>query len=132
MAASFSINAACLEGRPSIDDELRTSTAVAVITPTKMKYLQEDLEDPIGITATLYTLRLDRVLRGRLPQRFHIRDENTSSRFPMAIGVPYLAFVYSARNGYGINSCGNSGPLKERNRVLKHLLDIKEESKHVR
>ena len=89
------------------------------------------LEDPIGITATLYALRLDRVLRGRLPQRFHIRDENTSSRFPMDLGVPYLAFIYSARDGYGIYSCGNSGPLKERNRVLEHLLGIKQESKDV-
>jgi hypothetical protein len=124
-APSFSSVAVCLEQKPSIENESRASAAVAVVTPLRKEHLQEDPKDPIGITATRYTLRRDRILHGYLPKRLHIRDENISGRFPMEVGVPYLVFINAAKNEYWIDHCGNAGSLRHGHRVIEYFNDRK-------
>lgn len=74
--------------------------------------VQDDPDDPAGISATLYTIEVIERLRGAAASGMTLRSDNTSSRFPMAPGRRYLLFVRQARDGtYYVDACGHSGEL---------------------
>ncbi len=109
----------CLDNRhPSVHDEFTTSFAVIEGRILREKNLTEDPSDPSGITATVYDVRVTRQLKGRVGRTIHIKSENTSSRFPMALGSSYLLFLTRDRNSNFVDSCGNSVRLSEARDVL--------------
>ena len=82
--------------------------------------------DPEGVAAIFYTVRVTRIFKGRPGKTIVLKTENTSSRFLMDPGVPYLLFIqrehvdlrasqvdeYWVGNGdfWFVDACGNSGP----------------------
>lgn len=104
---------ACLSGHPTLADEF-AQTAVVVARVRSARDVQDDPDDPAGISATLYTIDVTERLRGTAARRLELRSDNTSSRFPMDAGHRYLLFVHQARDGsHHVDACGNSGELPE-------------------
>ena len=103
--------AVCTQGRPTIEQEWRTSALVAIASPISSNPLMEDRADPEGVTATIYKMKVENVMRGKRISTISVRSENTSSRFPMDVGKKYLLFLKTDQGVYYIDSCGNSGNL---------------------
>jgi hypothetical protein len=76
----------------------------------------------------LYSLRTERVLRGRIDPEFTIYEENSSGRasFNWKKGETYLLFLsYSKQDhGWELDGCGNSGPLSKSAAALKEIDQI--------
>jgi hypothetical protein len=129
-ATSFDAMAVCLDENlvsgyhVRLAKEIKTAYAIVVGTVQGKKVLQEDSSNRDGITATIYTVRITRVLRGKVPGLIEIRSENDSGRFWMELEKQYLLFLSrdQRNHGYFVNSCGNSGLLAENGETL-HLLD---------
>lgn len=119
--ASPPVQGGCLSGRPLLADEF-AQTAVAVARVRSARDVQDDPEDPAGISATLYTVEVAERLHGAapsMPTTLVLRSENTSSRFPMTPGQRYLLFIRQGRDGaYYVDACGHSGPLPQARAVL--------------
>jgi hypothetical protein len=114
--------AVCTNGHPSQQRESAEVVAIAIATPTREQALQEDRNDPQGITAHVYAANVVEVLSGKLPNAIPVRTENTSSRFPLTVGIRYLLFLHNGANGeYWVDSCGNSGPLSEKQLLADSL-----------
>ena len=97
---------ACLSGRPALADEFAQATTVVVAHVQSARDVQDDPEDPAGISATLYTARVAERLRGAAPALLELRSDNTASRFHMEPGRRYLLFVHRARDaGVGQQAC---------------------------
>ena len=110
---------ACLSGRPALADEFAQATTVVVARVLSARDVQDDPEDPTGISATLYTARVAERLRGAAPALLELRSDNTASRFPMEPGQRYLLFVRRARDGtLFIDPCGHSGALPQARAAL--------------
>ena len=109
---SGSANAMCLGGRhPSLEEEARNSSAIVIGVVQSISDLSEDLSDPGGVTATLYTVKVTRRLKGKMKHLVQIRSENTSSRFVMEKNQRYRLFLSAAGNEYIVDSCGNSSAM---------------------
>jgi Carboxypeptidase regulatory-like domain len=84
-----------------------------------------DKDDPQGIAAFVYTLRTDRLLRGQIDGVFQIYEGNDSGRatFDWNIGGKYLLFLFYLRTekSWGLDGCGNSGPLSGAKSVLEQI-----------
>lgn len=121
--AAPAARAVCPDGRaPTVAQEAATASGVVVAEVGQAEPLHEDPEDPDGITATLYVLRVLRSVRGHMPTGLALYSENTSSRFPMEVGGRYLLFLSRDRNHrYFVDPCGNSGLLVERRHALRAL-----------
>jgi hypothetical protein len=76
-----------------------------------------------------YTMRTDRVLRGNIGTGFRIYEENSSGRagFDWKIGESYLLFLSYSKEDHGweLDGCGNSGPLRQSEKVLTEIDKIK-------
>ena len=76
-----------------------------------------DKNDPEGISARLYTLRVDGVLRGKVVGRIRIYEGNDSGRAPFEWnrGTKYLLFLFylPGQKSWSLDGCGNSRPLSE-------------------
>lgn len=116
--AAPAAHAACLSGRPALADEFAQSTVVVAQVRTA-RNVQDDPDDPAGISATLYRLAVRERLRGTPPRGLELRSDNTSSRFPMERGPRYLLFVQTARDGtHYVDACGHSGALPQAGEAL--------------
>jgi len=106
-----------------LDKEMHAALGIVLGKVTRTEDLYEDPTDPQGITATIYTLRVSRELRGKTPTLIKIRSENDSGRFWMDVGVEYLLFLSrDAHPGfYFVDSCGNSGIVSNRLPVLRQI-----------
>jgi hypothetical protein len=80
----------------------------------------EDSNDPTGITATLYRIKVLQRLKGAVAS-ISVRSENTSARFPMDTGEDYLLFLNKDGKTYFVNSCGNSAIKKQAATVIAEL-----------
>ncbi|MFZ6875832.1 hypothetical protein ACO0LF_27500 [Undibacterium sp. Di27W] len=124
-------SAMCTDGRaPTVKAEFLIAPKVVQARVINQKVLQEDAEDPEGVTATEYTIQVDVWYKGASKKRkLLIRDENTSSRFPMDAGESYLLFLTRYRldfpGQYFIDSCGNSKRMAESEAELKIIRNIK-------
>lgn len=128
LAASGQAAALCDGGYPNISLSREVKESAFVIVGSLMSYRRvSDPEDPEGYAATLYRVRVDRVLRGRPPARLTIYNENTSGRFPFddpvgqGKGKRYLMLVSSAPEGYWVSSCGNSGELAKSGKTMRSI-----------
>ena len=131
MALPVLASAVCTDGRaPTVKAEYFIAQKVVQARVVNEKMLQEDAEDPYGTTATEYTIQVDAWYKGKRNKRkLIIRDENTSSRFPMAVGESYLLFLTkywpNFTGQYFVDSCGNSKVRAESEAALKIIRDLK-------
>jgi len=82
-----------------------------------------------AITAHVYTLRVNRTLRGKLGRTIRVYEGNDSGRatFDWVSGREYLLFLFhpAVGNALGLDSCGNSGPLSKADTALSEIGAIK-------
>ena len=88
-----------------------------------------DKDDPEGISAYLYTLRVNQALRGKIAGTIHVYEGNDSGRaqFDWVDGREYLLFLFYApsEKSWALDGCGNSGPLSESKMALSEIASIK-------
>jgi hypothetical protein len=104
-----------------LETEIRTTQAIIVGRVLSEQRLQEDPDDPEGITASNFTIKILSRLKGRLPGVIVVRNENTSSRYPMSVGEEHILFVSRTNRGTWIDSCGNSDVLPRGERVVNEI-----------
>ena len=51
-----------------------------------------------NLDGTVYTVKIEELLRGSVPPRVEVFSENSSGRFPMTKGRKYLLFVHRVQN----------------------------------
>lgn len=114
--------AVCLSGHPSLEQEYLSSTIVFVgrVVSEEFTPRSKNYED-----GTTYSLDVGEVLRGSPAKTVKVFTENTSGRFPMQVGTPYLIFAYKALDQLHVDNCGNSGKLPDKAEVLAVLHSIK-------
>lgn len=88
-----------------------------------------DPDDPQGVSAYVYTLRVDRVLRGKAAATLRVHQGNDSGRatFGWVRGREYLLFLFYAPEdkSWELDGCGNSGPLSGAKMALAEIASIK-------
>ena len=88
-----------------------------------------DKNDPMGISARVYTLDVDRVMRGKIAGSVRVYEGNDSGRatFDWTPGKKYLLFLFYVphENAWGLDGCGNSGPLSGAEDALSGIEAIK-------
>jgi len=86
-------------------------------------------DDPLGISAYIYTLRVNRVLRGKTAATLRVYEGNDSGRAPFdwVRGKKYLLFLFYAPQdkSWELDGCGNSGPLSGAQLALAEIASIK-------
>lgn len=109
-------NALCLDPQTEIsgykiplDDEIKSAQSIIVGRILKKEELQEDITDPMGITAYTIKVKVKTRLKGEVPDIISVRDENTSARYGMSVDEEHVLFVSEDQDGtLWVNSCGNS------------------------
>lgn len=122
------------KAHPSVDDEFRSSALVVVGEVIRTKEVPDPspVPEPGYNIGTYYTIRITEVLKGNPQKLIRLYSENSSGRFPMKVGVPYLLFahkeVFEGITGerFAINSSGNSGTVKESAKALVRVRELKE------
>jgi hypothetical protein len=88
-----------------------------------------DKDDPLGISARVYSMTVDRVLRGKVEGNLRIYEGNDSGRatFDWIAGNEYLLFLFFVpqENSWELDGCGNSGPLDAAKAALSEIETIK-------
>ena len=88
-----------------------------------------DKDDPEGISAYVYTLQLNQVIRGSATGRLQVYEGNESGRatFDWVPNREYLLFLFYApdEKAWELDGCGNSGPLSSAARALSAIDAIK-------
>lgn len=107
-------HAVCLNGTPSVEQEFRTSAIVALGVARAARDVSSP-DDPEGIDHTIYTVRLTRSFKGMPAGRtVGLFSRNSSARFPLDPGVPYLLFIDNSKDGLYVSNCGRSGPVRDK------------------
>jgi hypothetical protein len=122
-ALAFFSEAVCLNGKPSIELELKSSQFVfsaEVIDEKSIMGLQNTSD------ATVYGLRIIEVFKGDTQETIVAYSHNDSGRFPMILGENYLIFSDKSDSPIFINSCGNSTLIDKKNRKIEEVRDIVE------
>ncbi len=139
LAAPGLASAFCEGGYPNIALAREVQESAFVIVGSLMSYRRVvDPEDPEGYAATLYRVRVDRVLRGRPPARLTIYNENTSARFPFdePIGADkgkrYLMLVRGGPDGYWIDACGHSDEMANSGKTMRAILHMAAQRRRIR
>jgi hypothetical protein len=88
--------------------EIRETRDIVIGRVVADKALQEDPDDPEGITAQEISIQVLKRLKGNLPNVFIFRNINTSARYPIGMGERHVLFVSRTDNQLWVNACGNS------------------------
>jgi hypothetical protein len=79
--------------------------------------------------AHVYTLSVNRVLRGKVAGNIEVYESNDSGRatFDWTTGEKYLLFLFYAQRekSWKLDGCGNSGPLSKAGMALSEIAGIK-------
>ncbi len=98
--------------------ETTYSNAVVIAQVERAKYIPNKND----VDVSIYTLRLEHKLRGKISPVFRIKEPNDSGRAPFywRAGKSYLLFLNNHwYPGYwAVDGCGNSGPLNKSKPVL--------------
>ena len=120
--------AVCLDPRTDksgykipLKKEVLTAEAIVIGRVLSEHRLQEDPDDPDGITASNVTIKVLKKLKGTLPGVIVVRNENTSSRYPMSVGEEHVLFVSRTNREMWIDSCGNSDVMPDGEQVVKEV-----------
>jgi hypothetical protein len=108
----------CLNGHPTVEAEFASREGVFVGT-VRSEGVESPAADGHFDDGTTYIVKVDEVLRGRLPKTVRIFSENSSGRFPMEPRRKYLLFVYTEHGRMIVDSCGNSEPFNPDSETLK-------------
>jgi hypothetical protein len=113
----------CLVGHPSVTREFDNSALVFT-----GRVVREQLVPDSGqwLDGTTYTVQVAAVYRGQPGTELELFSENSSGRFPMAIGTTYLIFVSYRFGRYAIDYCGNSAALAQARQALKSVSSLTE------
>lgn len=101
--------------------ETREAEAIVIGRVVSEQPLQEDRSDPDGVTAYDVSVQVLVRLKGNLPNVFVLRNENTSSRYPIGVGEKHVLFVSRSGQALWIDGCGNSSAMPEGKQVLKQI-----------
>jgi hypothetical protein len=101
--------------------EVRTADAIVIGRVLSEDRLQEDADDPDGVTAYNVTIKVLKKLKGTLSGVIVVRNENTSSRYPMSIGEEHILFVSRTNRGTWVDSCGNSEVMPDGLQVVEEV-----------
>jgi hypothetical protein len=87
-------------------------------------------DDPEGISAYVYTLRVNQVSRGKTAGTIQVYEGNDSGRatFGWVQGKEYLLFLFQSseqKGAWALDGCGNSGSLDKANVALSEIAAIK-------
>lgn len=115
---------------PSANEEFNNSPLVFVGRVVSMQELPEPGE---FIAATIYTVRVNEVLKGKPTRLTQLFSENTTGRFPMKIGASYLIFAYPETfkiadvisPQLAVNNCGMSGMLPGARKALREARNLR-------
>lgn len=88
--------------------EVQTAEAIFIGRVLSEQLLREDAADPDGYTASNVTIQVLARLKGNPPSVVVVRNENTSSRYPMSTGEKHILFVSHTDRGTWVDNCGNS------------------------
>ena len=113
------VQAVCLNGHPSVAEEYEAAKAVVAATVVAERLIPSAEAD--FYDGTLYRIRVDKTLRGSVGDSAEIFSENSSGRFPMAVGAKYLLFIHTGSAGMRVDYCGNSGLVPKRMKELKQV-----------
>ncbi len=101
--------------------EVVTAKSIVIGRVLSAHLLQEDADDPDGITASNVTIKVLTKLKGTLPNVIVVRNENTSSRYPMSVGEEHILFVSRTNREMWIDSCGNSDVMPNGEQVVRKI-----------
>jgi hypothetical protein len=101
--------------------EVGTAEAIVIGRVLSEHRLQEDVDDPDGITASNVTIKVLKKLKGTPPSVIVVRNENTSSRYPMSVGEEHILFVSCKNHEMWIDSCGNSDVMPDGEQVVRKV-----------
>jgi hypothetical protein len=104
-----------------LETEVRTAEAIVIGRVLAERQLQEDAADPDGVTASNVTIEVLKKLKGNPPSVIGVRNENTSSRYPMSVGEEHILFLSRTKRETWIDSCGNSEAMPHGDRVVKKI-----------
>lgn len=106
---------------PRASEEFKSSSIVFVGRVMSKEELPEPGE---FIAATIYTVHVKEVLKGKPSKLTKLFSENTTGRFPMKIGASYLIFASPETFAnlklpqLAVNNCGKSGKLRGAGKAL--------------
>ena len=104
--------------------EYFASQLVVEATLAKTQTILEG-SDPDDILAHVYSLRVEKVFRGKNTDQIRVYEGNDSGRAPFSWlnGTSYLLFLfYSPQDGaWALDGCGNSAPLEKAGRSLEEI-----------
>jgi hypothetical protein len=101
--------------------EVRSAEAIVIGRVVSEQRLQEDADDPDGVTASNVTIKVLKKLKGTLSDVIVVRNENTSSRYPMSVGEKHVLFASRTNREIWIDSCGNSEVMPDGEQVVKQV-----------
>jgi len=101
--------------------ETREAEAIVIGRVVSEQPLQEDQADPDGTTAYNVSIKVLTRMKGYLPNVFVIRNENTSSRYPMSVGEEHILFINRFGNALWVNACGNSALRTEAPHLVRQI-----------
>lgn len=107
--------------RVPLETEVRTAEAIVTGRVLSVRHFQEDADDPDGVTASNVTIRVLKKLKGNVPSVIVVRNENTSSRYPMSVGEEHVLFLSDTNGERSINSCGNSEAMPPGDQLVKRI-----------
>ena len=113
----------------SIAEEIEKSEFVVIGMVVSRHIVVDPVEDPEGYEAEIFRIRIETVLKGEprpplIKPYLSVYNVNTSARFPMDVGKKYILFVYLGRDGFWVNSCGNSTTYREGADTIKTVARI--------
>jgi hypothetical protein len=119
-----SVYAVCSEPQPRlVCAEYFRSQAVVEAKLVRSRYVAPSND----MDGHIYEMKTEKVLSGNPGISFDIWEENSSGRagFEWKPGRSYLLFLISKEDrGWGLDGCGNSGPLEHAATALKQIREI--------
>ena len=117
-----------------LNEEITSSTAIAVGKVVAEQKLSDGPDGPDYVVATIYSVRVEKVLKGSLPSLFKLRTENDSGRYAMDLGETHILFLRPlAPNlgaGYWADSCGSSSQLPKGETVVRQVQARMNKTRH--
>jgi hypothetical protein len=120
--------AVCLDPKTGISGyklplnaEVRDTPVIVIGRILSETPLREDPTDPDGFTAYKTKIKVLNRLKGSAPSVIVIRNENTSARYAMSVDEEHLLFISSHDQELRINTCGNSSPKRDADRLEEQI-----------
>jgi hypothetical protein len=121
----------CLDPETGISDyhiplelEVANAQAIVVARVVAVKRIHDDPSYPDYYSASIFTVRLLRTLKGDVPTLVRLRTENDSGRYEMALNDVHLLLLTGSRDYADVfiaDSCGSSSLMPAGAATLKKI-----------